>query len=106
MVYKIFNILHECGMSNISIFSGDILNLDYIIISNGTSIKHIKTTSFKIIKYFKSKYMTSVSVAGVNSDWIVVDGDSILVHLMLLKSRNFYDLDSLYIGQVEKIVIF
>ncbi|HIH2763526.1 MAG TPA: RsfS/YbeB/iojap family protein [Candidatus Azoamicus sp.] len=105
MLYLVFNLLSENGMSNVSVFSGEILFLDYIVVSNGTSIKHIKSTSFKILKYFKFNSNISASVSGINSDWVVIDIESILIHLMLLKSRNFYDLDSLYIENSKKLYI-
>ncbi|HIH2763210.1 MAG TPA: ribosome silencing factor [Candidatus Azoamicus sp.] len=106
MLYLVFNFLSESGMSNISVFNGDVLFLDYIIVSNGTSTKHIKSTSFKLLKYFKSKSKISLSISGIDSDWVVIDVGSMLIHLMLLKSRNFYDLDSLYLETTAKINIF
>ncbi len=106
MLYLVFNLLSESGMSNISVFSGDILFLDYVIVSNGTSVKHIKSASFKMSKYFKSKSNFSISISGIDSDWVVVDIGSVIVHLMLLKSRSFYDLDSLYLEHSKKLSIF
>ncbi|HIH2762252.1 MAG TPA: RsfS/YbeB/iojap family protein [Candidatus Azoamicus sp.] len=92
-------------MSNICVFSGEFLFLDYIIVSNGTSVKHIKSSAFKLSKYFKST-SKFISVHGAESDWIIVDINSILIHLMLLKSRDFYDLDSLYLENSKKVTLF
>lgn len=106
MLYLVFNLLSESGMSNISVFSGDVLFLDYIIVSNGTSVKQIKSTSLNMSKYFKSKSKFFISISGINSDWVVIDAGSILIHLMLLKSRTFYDLDALYSENAVKLNIF
>ncbi|HIH2762579.1 MAG TPA: RsfS/YbeB/iojap family protein [Candidatus Azoamicus sp. MARI] len=105
MLYLVFNLLSECGMSNISVFSGDILFLDYIVLSTGTSVKHIKSSAFKMSKYFKSRF-NPISLSGLDSDWVIVDVNSVLIHLMILKSRNIYDLDSLYSEKFKKINFF
>lgn len=106
MIYLVFNLLHEYGVSDVAVFNGDFLYSDYIIIANGTSLKHIKNTAFKVSMYFKKNFNQFVIISGVNSDWVVLDVKSVLVHLMSYKSRNFYDLDSLYKNTSKEVFLF
>lgn len=106
MLYLIFNLLSEYRLFNISVFSGNILYLDYIIIANGTSLKHIKSSSFNLSIYLKKNLNQNILISGRNSDWFIIESNFILIHIMLEKSRIFYNLDSLYKDITKEIFLF
>jgi len=106
MIYIVFNLLSEFGASQIAVYDASFISSEYIVLANGKSVKHIRHMAFKLSNYFKKKYTDKIFLSGVKSDWIVVDIDSIILHLMISYSRTYYNLDLLYLETSKKVNIF
>ena len=70
---------------------------DIMIVDSGTSMRHIKDISEKVIEGLKQNKVDGIKVEGQGSDdWVLVDAGDVIVHLMSAEAREFYDLESLW----------
>lgn len=70
---------------------------DHIIIASGTSNRHLKAMATEVIKQAKQAGEPPLGVEGQQEgDWVLVDLDNILVHIMLPEVRVHYDLERLW----------
>lgn len=106
MIYLVFNLLSEYKAFDINVFDGKFLLMDYVVVSSGTSNKHIRHVAINFSNYFKKFYSRKIKTSGINSDWVVLEIEDIVVHLMLLQSRHFYSLDFFYKENSSIIAMF
>ena len=70
---------------------------DYIVIVSGTSTRHLHAMAENLVAALKSKGHQPLGVEGrKDSDWVLVDTDDVVVHLMLPQARDFYNLEKLW----------
>lgn len=70
---------------------------DRMIIASGTSNTHLKAIANSVVMECKDAGNPPLSTEGESdSEWILVDLGDILVHIMLPKTRQFYDLERLW----------
>lgn len=71
---------------------------DYFVIATGTSSTHIQSLAGEIEFQLKEKSGLQPSrVSGQNSrDWIILDYDSVLVHIFNNEARDYYKLEKLW----------
>ncbi len=75
---------------------------DYMIIATGTSGRHVKSLSSRIIELSKANGVQPIGVEGDNvCDWVLVDLGDLIVHLMLAQTREFYQLEKLWEGDYQ-----
>jgi ribosome-associated protein len=71
--------------------------VDFMVIANGTSTRHIKALSEIVLRESKKIKITSIGVEGEDgSDWILIDFQDFLVHLMIPRIREFYNIEKLW----------
>ncbi len=71
--------------------------VDFMIIASGTSTRHIRGLSEITIAEAKKNKLFSIGVEGQDgSDWILIDFGDFLLHLMLPKVREFYNIEKLW----------
>ena len=71
--------------------------VDFMVIANGTSTRHIKALSEIVLRESKKIKITSLGVEGEDgSDWILIDFQDFLVHLMIPRIREFYNIEKLW----------
>ena len=77
---------------------------DYFVIATGTSSTHVKSLAGEVEFQLKDKYkIEPARISGfASSDWIILDYDSILVHIFNNEARDYYKLEKLW-GNGESI---
>ena len=72
---------------------------DYMIIATGTSNRQISAMLDKVRQMVKEKGVRPLGEEGKgDSDWVLLDLDDVIVHMMTASARQFYDLERLWAG--------
>jgi len=70
---------------------------DYLLIASGTSTRHVKAMSDEVVVTAKAAQLPPLGVEGEReAEWVLVDLGDMVVHLMLPKTREFYQLERLW----------
>jgi ribosome-associated protein len=81
---------------------------DYMIIASGTSSRHIQALSEQVLEKFKNSGIKNCKIEGKeSSDWKLIDGMDVIVHIFNPKKRKFYDLEKMWSELIprEKLLI-
>ncbi|EJL02399.1 MULTISPECIES: ribosome silencing factor [Pseudomonas] len=72
---------------------------DYMIIATGTSNRQIGAMLDKVREAVKAQGVKPLGEEGKgDSDWVLLDMDDVIVHMMTASARQFYDLERLWAG--------
>jgi ribosome-associated protein len=72
---------------------------DFMIIATGTSNRQIGAMLDKVREAVKAQGVKPLGEEGKgDSDWVLLDMDDVLVHMMTSNARQFYDLERLWKG--------
>jgi ribosome-associated protein len=70
---------------------------DHMVIVSGTSNRHVKSLADNVVTKAKERGCRPIGVEGDDvAEWILVDLGDVVVHAMLPKTREFYDLERLW----------
>ena len=70
---------------------------DWMLVVSGTSTRHVKAIAHALELEAKSKGQPVLGVEGLGSaEWVLVDMGDVVVHVMLPKTREFYNLEKLW----------
>jgi len=70
---------------------------DYMIIASGTSNRHVKALIENVADKTREAGQRAIGIEGEEgSEWILLDLQDALVHVMLPKVREFYNLEKLW----------
>ena len=81
---------------------------DYMIIASGTSSRHIQALSEQVLEKFKNNGITNCKIEGKDSsDWKLIDGIDLIVHIFNPEKRKFYELEKIWSELIpkEKVII-
>ena len=81
---------------------------DQMIIASGTSSRHIQSLSEQVLDKFKENGFSQCKIEGRDStEWKLVDGIDIVVHIFNPEKRKFYELEKIWSELIpkEKIII-
>ena len=81
---------------------------DYMIVASGTSSRHIQALSEQVFENFKRNGIKNCKIEGKeSSDWKLVDGIDLIVHIFNPEKRKFYELEKMWSELIpkEKILI-
>ena len=81
---------------------------DYMIIASGTSSRHIQSLSEQVMDKFKEYGLSQCKIEGKDStEWKLVDGIDIIVHIFNPEKRKFYELEKMWSELIpkEKLII-
>ena len=81
---------------------------DLMIIASGTSSRHIQALSEQVLEKFKNSGIKNCKIEGADSsDWKLIDGIDLIVHIFNPEKRKFYEIEKMWSELIpkEKIII-
>ena len=81
---------------------------EYMIIASGTSSRHIQSLSEQVLEKLKDYGMKDSKIEGKDStEWKLVDGIDIVVHIFNPEKRKFYELEKIWSELIpkEKVIV-
>jgi ribosome-associated protein len=76
---------------------------DVFVIASGNSTRHIRSMAENLIMKVKAIGCPPLGVEGQRqAEWVLVDLNDVIVHLMLPKTRAFYNLEKLWEASRER----
>jgi ribosome-associated protein len=70
---------------------------DYMVLASGTSSRHVKSLVDHVVDTAKAASHPPRGVEGrETNEWVLVDLGDVLVHVMQVDTRAFYDLERLW----------
>ena len=81
---------------------------DHLIIASGSSSRHMQALSEIVLEKFKSNGIPNSKIEGSeSSDWKLIDGIDVVVHIFNSEKRKFYDLEKMWSELIpkEKVLI-
>ena len=81
---------------------------DYMIIASGTSSRHIQALSEQVLEKLKDNGIKNSKIEGKDSsDWKLVDGIDLIIHIFHPEKRKFYELEKIWAELIpkEKLII-
>ena len=81
---------------------------DYMIIASGTSSRHIQSLSEQVLEKLKKNGLKDSKIEGKDSsEWKLVDGIDLIIHIFHPEKRKFYELEKMWSELIpkEKLII-
>ena len=75
---------------------------DYMVIASGTSERHVRSLTGNVVRCAKRAGTPPLGVEGERGgEWALVDLGDVIVHVMLPRVREFYQLEKLWSVELE-----
>lgn len=72
---------------------------DFMVIASGTSDRHLRSIADRVVQMAKAAGHRPLGVEGEQQgEWVLVDLPDVMVHVMLPRTREFYQLEHLWEG--------
>ena len=81
---------------------------DFMIIASGTSSRHIQSLSEQVLEKLRINGINNSKIEGKNSsEWKLVDGIDLIIHIFHPEKRKFYELEKMWSELIpkEKVII-
>ena len=81
---------------------------DFMIIASGTSSRHIQALSEQVLEKLKDNGIKNSKIEGKDSsEWKLVDGIDLIIHIFHPEKRKFYELEKIWSELIpkEKLII-
>ncbi len=81
---------------------------DFMIIASGTSSRHIQSLSEQVLEKLKNNGVKDSRIEGKDSsEWKLVDGIDLIIHIFHPEKRKFYELEKMWSELIpkEKLII-
>jgi ribosome-associated protein len=70
---------------------------DYMVIASGTSDRHVRSVAQRVVEKAKEAGFRPHGLEGLkDGDWVLIDLNEVIVHVMLPRVREFYGLEKLW----------
>ena len=70
---------------------------DYMMIASGTSDRHVRSVAQRVVEKAKEAGFRPHGLEGLkDGDWVLIDLNEVIVHVMLPRVREFYGLEKLW----------
>jgi ribosome-associated protein len=71
--------------------------MDYMIVASGRSDRHVRSLGDALIQYCRQHGIEVLGSEGQEGgEWILVDLVDVVIHVMLPKTREFYEIEKLW----------
>lgn len=72
---------------------------DFMVIASGTSGRHVKALAESVLEKVKGQGLRPLGSEGLEGgEWALLDLGDVVVHVMQVATREFYDLERLWQG--------
>ncbi|WOF75563.1 ribosome silencing factor [Parvibaculaceae bacterium PLY_AMNH_Bact1] len=81
---------------------------DHMVVASGRSQRHVSALADHLTRRMKEEGFGSARVEGLTqSDWVLIDGGDVIVHIFRPEVREFYKLEKMWSADVtaERIAI-
>lgn len=76
---------------------------DFMVIVSGTSDRHVKSLADNVVIRAREAGERALGVEGQDvGEWVLIDLSDVIVHVMLPRTRDFYQLERLW-GQTSPV---
>jgi ribosome silencing factor RsfS/YbeB/iojap len=76
---------------------------DYMVIASGTSDRHVRSVAQRVVEKAKEAGFRPHGLEGLkDGDWVLIDLNEMIVHVMLPRVREFYGLEKLWDMTVKR----
>ena len=70
---------------------------DYMVVSSGTSTRHVNSIADKIQRTLKTSSYKNIKVEGLqNCDWVLIDALDVIVNIFKPEVREFYMIEKIW----------
>ena len=70
---------------------------DLMVVATGRSNRHVRAVAETLLEQSKERGLVPLGVEGLDGgEWVLIDLADVVVHVMLPKVREFYDLEKLW----------
>ena len=77
---------------------------DWLVIASGTTSRNVKSLADHVMQELKQKHgVASLGSEGQDAaEWVLVDFDTVVLHVMQPPIREFYDLERLWVRRSQR----
>ncbi len=70
---------------------------DYMVIASGRSDRHVRSIAERVVELSRAAGQPPLGIEGMDAgEWVLVDLQDVVVHIMQPRLRDFYKLENLW----------